>query len=739
MMTISMQRRRYLASAAMFPVLMFLSGQAFAEENFFDVGSLNGESPYTNVGTYSLSLEGGQRGGVSGNGTTVFGQSSTPTGWSAFRWADGTITDLNTFGGMYFYANDISFDGSVVVGQSYDGTYNTRAYRAENGVVVSLGSLKPDDPYSYSYARGVSGDGSTVVGGSTAPTGGDHAFLWKDGVMHDLGTLGGTYSGAQDVSFDGSVVVGYSSVSDYGNTHAFRWFDGEMADLGTLGGSSDYSMAGFVSADGSVVAGQSNNIDNNFHGFRWTDGVMTDLGTLGGSATYLQDMSSDGSTIVGGSYTEGYSVGHAFRWKDGVMTDLGTLEGGVGSLANAVSANGSVVVGLSSPYGFLDYAPSGAVAFRWSEATGMQSVVDWVSSAGGSVPLSYQLTNATGVSADGNVVVGQGIYEDHSVGWLARGTGFLSDTAAFDQSLIDTSGAAAIAALGVTNLALSGSHHRSLLDTPLAVSANGVFAWSTADAARNNATDARSTLAEVGLGADVSGFRLGAAIGTTDTKQTWDLGGNAKVNGQYFLAEIDHDFAMAGDTVLRGSLLGFYGDFDATLNRAYLNGAVTDVSTGAPSVKSSAVKARLDWINAAKLGSYSVSPYAALTVSQAKVAAYTETGGGFPASIAEQKTNSSDLRLGAAFSKKVSDVTNVRFGVEGVHEFSDTTGGTNGEVTGLYTFGLGGEQLNQNWVRATVDVDYQLSARTLLTGGLNIATQSNDPTFGVTIGLKSSF
>jgi uncharacterized protein with beta-barrel porin domain len=159
----------------------------------------------------------------------------------------------------------------------------------------------------------------------------------------------------------------------------------------------------------------------------------------------------------------------------------------------------------------------------------------------------------------------------------------------------------------------------------------------------------------------------------------------------------------------------------------------------APDVKASAAKAQLDWLNAAHMGGYAVSPFAPLALSQATVGAHTETGGGFPASYDAQKTNSSDLRIGTALSRKVSDTTNLRFSVMAVHQFEDTTARTGGTVTGLYDFALPGQQLHQNWARATFDVDYSVSAKTLLTGGVNLATQSSDPTIGLTLGLKSSF
>ncbi|MFZ9980018.1 MAG: hypothetical protein ACO3HN_08725, partial [Opitutales bacterium] len=54
-----------------------------------------------------------------------------------------------------------------------------------------------------------------------------------------------------------------------------------MTDLGTLGGNYTYPYA--VSADGSVIVGNSGNSGNQGRAFRWTAaGGMTDLGTLGG-------------------------------------------------------------------------------------------------------------------------------------------------------------------------------------------------------------------------------------------------------------------------------------------------------------------------------------------------------------------------------------------------------------------------------------------------------------------------
>ena len=87
------------------------------------------------------------------------------------------------------------------------------------------------------------------------------------------------------------------------------------------------------------------------------------LGTLGGSFSGAFALSSDGSVVVGDSSpSSSPSSTHAFRWTQaGGMIDLGTF-GGVESYARGVSADGSVVVGDSSNSAGVFHA------FRWTQA-----------------------------------------------------------------------------------------------------------------------------------------------------------------------------------------------------------------------------------------------------------------------------------------------------------------------------------------------------------------------------------
>lgn len=177
-----------------------------------------------------------------------------------------------------------------------------------------------------------------------------------------LGDLpGGNFmSFAKGVSADGSVVVGNSQSSANGaNTaEAFRWENGVMTGLGFFPGSTPGSRSEAFAAngDGTVVVGQSehSSVTGAEASFRWQGGVMMEIeGFSGGFPLEAFGVSADGSVIVG------LASSQAYRWENGVNIGLGDLPGGTaGSSAMGVSADGSVVVGRGS-------RTVGTEAFRW--------------------------------------------------------------------------------------------------------------------------------------------------------------------------------------------------------------------------------------------------------------------------------------------------------------------------------------------------------------------------------------
>jgi probable HAF family extracellular repeat protein len=161
----------------------------------------------------------------------------------------------------------------------------------------------------------------------------------------------------------------------------------------------DNSYAFAVSADGNVVVGYSEN-----EAFRWTasEGIRS-IGFL--LAEYPIDysiatgVSADGSVVVGEGKLEWCCepfgpTYEAFYWTEaGGMQGLGVLpdSGYYYSSASGVSADGSVVVGSSK-------ISNEDCAFRWTIAGGMVSL--------GDLPGGHTRSNASGVSVDGSVVVG---------------------------------------------------------------------------------------------------------------------------------------------------------------------------------------------------------------------------------------------------------------------------------------------------------------------------------------------
>ena len=680
---------------------------AHAADTFIDVGPYSG-TPF-----------------ISSDGTTV---ATTNTSGHASVWTSAGVQDLGTLGGTYSSAYAISADGSTVVGNA-DTTNNAarHAFRWTSGGMVDMGTLGGN-----SYAYVVSADGSTVAGYAyTTNNAARHAFRWTSGGMADLGTLGGTYSYAYAISADGSTVVGYANTASNA-THAFRWTSGSMADLGTLGGT--YSNAYAISADGSTVVGYADTTSNATHAFRWTSGGMVDMGTLGGTNSYANAISADGSTVAGYANTTNNAARHAFRWTtSGGMVDMGTL-GGTNSYAYAVSADGSTVVGGADTTG------GAQQAFRWTSATGMQSITSWLAAANVTVPTGWNLQNATGVSKDGSVVVGTGTNPSSALEvWLARvsaiGSGIVN-LAAFNQSVINTGSSVTMVGANMPDLTMEGAHHRTLLDSGLGrTNGNGMGAWATADAAHFNANKSDLQLAEAGVFKDIGAARIGLGVGQAWNRQGMDLGGGATYNGQYLIAETDYMFTPH----IEGSITGYYGSFATNVNRNYQNGATIATSSGNTRTTSGSLRVRLDWLDMAKVGRFTLSPYAAYTWSQANVGAYTESGGGFPVSYNASTTNNNAVRVGTGAKTPINGSTDLVINTEAVHSMESSTSGTSGQIIGLGGFAVPGQNIRQNWIRMMVDIDHRLTDKSLISVGVNAGTTGGDPSYGGTVSYHASF
>ncbi|MEM1054556.1 MAG: T9SS type A sorting domain-containing protein [Bacteroidota bacterium] len=164
-------------------------------------------------------------------------------------------------------ALDVSRDGSVIVGTSYQFTGlpapNTetpeRAVRWLNGTIESL----HPSGWERSSAVAVSADGSTVVGWATRPSTERMIWIWRDGTRTDLVRPEGWSSTAFErlsVSGDGSVIV-----STTGSPEPFAWTEttGWLPIQDILTGSG-VDLQGYrllsvasISDDGTTVTGRA--------------------------------------------------------------------------------------------------------------------------------------------------------------------------------------------------------------------------------------------------------------------------------------------------------------------------------------------------------------------------------------------------------------------------------------------------------------------------------------------------
>ncbi|CAG0993371.1 hypothetical protein PHYC_02422 [Phycisphaerales bacterium] len=310
----------------------------------------------------------------------------------------GTIAQTFTLvppaaGGSGTRVYGVSADGSTAAG--YSSTDPLTAFQwTQAGGRNDFGALPGMPQNTLAYA--ISGDASTVAGswwnGEDRPT----AYRWSpSGGFESLGRLpGAEYSTARGVSGNGSVVVG---LNEYGSGGlAFRWTQAEgMTSLGFTRPGHFFSEATAVSLDGVTIVGISFGASTS-DAFAWTSatGMMILPGLPGTTTADARGVNFDGSIVVGASGSE-----HAVMWRNGVPIDLGLAPGYFVSRAEAVNDDGTVVVGSVRTF-------SDQYAAVWTPQTGMRTLVDFLALHGVTVPAGTSPLIATGVSADGNTIVG---------------------------------------------------------------------------------------------------------------------------------------------------------------------------------------------------------------------------------------------------------------------------------------------------------------------------------------------
>lgn len=331
---------------------------------------------------------------LSADGSTLAGKISKIRG---FVWnkTQGHIEDIGTLGGQYTFPSALSADGSVIIGTSElsnGGKYIFRWTRATG--LENMGRVIADRYRIYH----VKGGNKRNNAKDTLLVGVNYADKTLFTHKHDEGTkvvVQFLQTNYEPISFseDGGFIAGTGVGVDEGLNHdmAFRFtIGGEKIYLGSLDPIySKKSYAFAVSNDGTVVGAAFDGFKQQ-RAFRWTErNGMVDLGTLGGTQATANAISANGVWITGISQNEA-GDNHAFRWsqRDG-MRDLGTLADFSMSSGLAVSSEGVV-------YGDVTSNNYGSRVFRWTEQYGMEDLGT----------LGGPETSLLNMSADGSTVIG---------------------------------------------------------------------------------------------------------------------------------------------------------------------------------------------------------------------------------------------------------------------------------------------------------------------------------------------
>jgi len=292
---------------------------------------------------------------------------------------------------------------------------------------------------------------------------------------------------------------------------------------------------------------------------------------------------------------------------------------------------------------------------------------------------------------------------------------------------------------GVTlaSLPLEGAHHRPMMSFDRM--GKDTQYWATGDfGSSSRIRDVKVTSGEVGVNKDIGPNTLaGFAVGRGQQNQDLALDGSNNVIGNYVLGEIDYR-PFGSQWIV--SLLGMVGSWDAKINRGYDNGGSTDYSLGQTDIATRSARLRVDAPVLFSVAGFGFSPYASYAVTQTTVDAYTENGGGLPASYDEQQHNATEARLGMMATNVLNAKTKLIISLEGIHRFDGAGPALTGQdITGSVGFSLPGQAPRPDCVRLGVDVDYKLAADTLLNVSAHASTVGEVADVSGAISIRRAF
>jgi hypothetical protein len=326
----------------------------------------------------------------------------------------------------------LSTDGSVAAVSLTVGTLFQSvpfSWTQSNGFVPLL--QLPTDPWDGYDVTGISGDGSVVAGlDRNNQTLSSELFQWtqQTGTLHPSNPPGIKNVSYGGMTSDGKTIIASGNAFINGPVHMYQWTQQSgYVDLNAFTASQTLGGALGVSGDGKTIVGSIGSQTVNPNAFYWTNatGVVPLVNAPNVVASGAGLISANGSVIVGGAfYNYNANAGEptnepqAFRWTDtGGMAILGSTTAFTSSGATGMSADGSVIVGQMT---FNTATQCNLVEpFVWTQATGMVDITSLLTSHG--VDLTgWRLDDILGISPDGHTIIGVGYGPTHVVEtWIA--------------------------------------------------------------------------------------------------------------------------------------------------------------------------------------------------------------------------------------------------------------------------------------------------------------------------------
>ncbi len=287
------------------------------------------------------------------------------------------------------------------------------------------------------------------------------------------------------------------------------------------------------------------------------------------------------------------------------------------------------------------------------------------------------------------------------------------------------------------NLMINGAHSRPL--DRLVMPGQKTF-WVAGDWGRDDHGNREGTtgMAEVGVGHNLGFAQFNVSLGQTWARQNLVNDGEVKADGQYLMLESIMPLTAVQGLYATVGAFGHWGEAD--IRRGYINFSELDSSKASPDTQTWGLRTRLDWQNALTIQQTRVSPYVDLSYSNSHLDSYTEKGGGIPAQFDGRTDSNTEARLGLNTETPLPFAPgyNVVANLEAAHRFENHSAGVNGQVEGLFSFNLPGEDVTNDWLKAGVGVEGAVGPGKLSLM-LNGTTQSEMPNFWVATSYQLAF